>query len=467
MPDRNAFAPGIAQVQDPLAIPRGVTPTVPEPTKRKFNIGRILRGLGGALDATGQTNRLNMAFMAQEQELLREEERIRQQQDDDAYQGLIDLLKLDLPAEDKQRILDHARTLHPDRNLPEVAFKPETIDPTELTQERIEEINAAIDRDLIPQVTGADRAQFSAEQFVDPRERRKATRKFIAESRKTDKEGTSEFERLIKDLSPEDRGKAIAARLNKLTDIGGGESAFERQVDDLVAKGIITEIQGNELTLKRLSTQAAGKKSRISVTTDPETGQITFDFVEGGLDIPLTGGQIDAIKAERDFVQRGIDTVDQLLADPQTFGLVASIAGGLRTGAKVSEDLATVFPGAQKIVDLGVKGFKSIVRPEDVPKIGKLFNVKTLDSLSLFENSLGLILARARIPRNRVPVEVIKRSIKDVKLRGIRADVQSRNRLERIRKELTAHKESLDSRLGTPSGETNLILNFDSEGNLQ
>lgn len=139
MPDRNAFAPGqaTAPAQGPISAPSSVTP---EPKARKFNIGRILRGLGGALDATGQTNRLNFAFMQAEKEERREEEdrlieeqlreRERQnEQEDTTVKFLVDLVSMEgVPLEDRQNAAESLRLNH-NINVTAPTFEEDETEP--------------------------------------------------------------------------------------------------------------------------------------------------------------------------------------------------------------------------------------------------------------------------------------------------------------------------------------------------
>jgi hypothetical protein len=62
-------------------------------------------------------------------------------------------------------------------------------------------------------------------------------------------------------------------------------------------------------------------------------------------------------------------------------------------------------------------------------EITGLFDDPTLSSLDIIANSTGLILARLRTPAGRIPVELIKLSIKDVGLKGLRGSAVVQDRL--------------------------------------
>lgn len=87
-------------------------------------------------------------------------------------------------------------------------------------------------------------------------------------------------------------------------------------------------------------------------------------------------------------------------------------------------------------------------------QISELTSSSTLSVLSLIENSVGLILARLRTPQGRVPVDVIKRSIKDVKLTGLTGSQQVIDRLEFINNMLGGREQGLQKRFGLGGGKS-------------
>ena len=95
-----------------------------------------------------------------------------------------------------------------------------------------------------------------------------------------------------------------------------------------------------------------------------------------------------------------------------------------------------------------------VVDKKDQAEAEKLFNSKQLDQLSILENSIGLLLARSRVPDNRIPVSVIKKSIEDVDLTGLRSDEQVRNRLQNVLGQLRNNVADLDRRIGNTGAKT-------------
>ena len=78
----------------------------------------------------------------------------------------------------------------------------------------------------------------------------------------------------------------------------------------------------------------------------------------------------------------------------------------------------------------------------------EMFESPTLSVLGLIENSVGLILARLRTPEGRVPVDVIRRSIEDVKLTGLTSSEQVMNRLRFVQAHLERRTNAIKKRFG-------------------
>lgn len=298
------------------------------------------------------------------------------------------------------------------------------------------------------------RGGLSRDHFVDPRKQAEAIRGVMSEVRQG---GKTLEERLIMQLPESERPAATERLLNKK--LSGTESEFERTVESLVSRGVIDRSQGDNLILQRLSTQASGRNERIIF--DPSTN--TFS-IERGSSLganPITANKEDELRSQRDFVNRGVEMLEDTINDPQKLGAVASIASGVKTAAEVSGDLATTFPGAGFMVESAKNAVETIVDASDQGEARELFSDK-LDQLSLLENSIGLLLARTRSPDSRIPVDVIKRSIDDVKLRGLRSDSQVRNRLSEVLRQLKRAKTDLDARI-PGGGQT--VIRFDAQGN--
>lgn len=97
-------------------------------------------------------------------------------------------------------------------------------------------------------------------------------------------------------------------------------------------------------------------------------------------------------------------------------------------------------------------------------KCQTFFSSPTLSVLGLIENSVGLILARLRTPQGRVPVDVIKRSIKDVKLTGLTGTKQVVNRLEFVFNMLGKRESGLQQRFDLGGGEQSGEAVFELKG---
>ena len=302
---------------------------------------------------------------------------------------------------------------------------------------------------LVQGLPESAKAGLSSELYPDPMQRRDAINTALTEQRKG---GDSLEERLISKLPTEAQPKAMVALLNQK--LSGSETEFERTINRLVARGVMTESEADNIAVQRLTTMASGDQRRI--TFDTETGTLSIEEGVVG-ENAVTANKRDELLAQRDFIRGDISLLEETIANQQKLGAVASIAGALRTGAKVSEDLLTTFPGAGQIINTATSLISTIVSPEESESVKALFNSEQLDQLSLLENSIGLMLARTRSPDGRIPVDVIKRSIADVKLKGLRSDEQVRNRLASVLRQLKTSEESMSKR----AGEGGRVINFE------
>jgi len=139
------------------------------------------------------------------------------------------------------------------------------------------------------------------------------------------------------------------------------------------------------------------------------------------------------------------DLNSELAKDPKLVGTVGGLRAAGQTTIGVLKDL-----GADKIVEtaknIALESGLSIDDQEG------FFDNKTLSVLSLIENSLGMIFAKLQTPQGqRIPVEVIKRSISDVKLTGLRGAKQVQNRLDFIMKRLNQRESSIQKTFNLPS----------------
>ena len=172
--------------------------------------------------------------------------------------------------------------------------------------------------------------------------------------------------------------------------------------------------------------------------------------------VPKTAGQIAAEKesgrrqAKQHSLLGFIGDADTLISDilefsdpedpegdPTLLGLVGGLRGSGQTGLTILDDLGfghiaeaasdAAMSIAGQAQEEGDFGFDHVVDFFDDPE---------LSSLDIMANSIGLILARIQTPEGRVPVEVIRRSIDAVGLKGLRGSEQIRNRLKFVRDKL-------------------------------
>jgi len=156
------------------------------------------------------------------------------------------------------------------------------------------------------------------------------------------------------------------------------------------------------------------------------------------------------------FVNEAESVVDSFLkklsVDPKLGGLI----GGLRS---TGQNLIQIFNdfGAEELV----KSAKELAFSESNAPIDDVlgwFDDKTLSVLDIMTNSIGLILARIRTPTGRIPVDVIKRSIKDTNLTGFQGSKVVRNRLEFIKQLLGQRRENVKSRFKRTGGKVLPVL---------
>lgn len=141
------------------------------------------------------------------------------------------------------------------------------------------------------------------------------------------------------------------------------------------------------------------------------------------------------------FINEAEGTIDNLLAEIEQDPGVVGVRGSLRRTGKTALGILS---------DLGADDLFQTARDlaasaSDLPRdeFQTLFDSPTLSTLKLIENSVGLILARMRTPTGRIPVDVIRRSIDDVKLSGLQSSQQVKDRLEFIKTILEGRRQSI------------------------
>ena len=136
------------------------------------------------------------------------------------------------------------------------------------------------------------------------------------------------------------------------------------------------------------------------------------------------------------------DLLDEIETDPGIVGIRGSLRATGQTAISVLGDLgfdALADTARELAFDNTELGLNSIT---------DMFESPTLSALDIMENSIGLILARLRTPQGRIPVDVIKRSIDDVQLKGLKGSVQIQNRLNFVLDQLNRRSKAIRGRSG-------------------
>ncbi len=143
-------------------------------------------------------------------------------------------------------------------------------------------------------------------------------------------------------------------------------------------------------------------------------------------------------------------------SDPSLVGPVGGMRSAGQTMLGVTEDL-TAIVSPQFANNLKAFTDEALSRgvASDMPteERQRLFTDPRLSRRELFENRLGLALARMQYGEGRIPVEVIRRSIKDAKMTGLTSSRQVLSRIKDIRGRVSSNIEQLNWRLqGGSSG---------------
>ena len=139
------------------------------------------------------------------------------------------------------------------------------------------------------------------------------------------------------------------------------------------------------------------------------------------------------------------DLLDEVKLDPTLVGVGGSLRSTGQAAAGILGDL-----GMNALVD-SAKDIAFEGTDISLEEANGLFDDPTLSVLHVLENSIGLILARLRAPDGRIPVDVIKRSIDDVKLTGLKSSEQVQNRLNFVLGQLNRRASALERRFKLPS----------------
>jgi len=153
-----------------------------------------------------------------------------------------------------------------------------------------------------------------------------------------------------------------------------------------------------------------------------------------------------------------VDLLEEIETDPTIVGIGGSLRATGQTGLGVLSDL-----GGSKLAD-SARSIAFDNTDLGLDDVAKLFDSPTLSVLSIMENSIGLILARLRTPSGRIPVDVIKRSIDDVSLTGLKGSKQVQNRLNFVLQQLRRRSGAIEKRFDLPEKTQIGIPRFKVEG---
>ncbi len=158
------------------------------------------------------------------------------------------------------------------------------------------------------------------------------------------------------------------------------------------------------------------------------------------------------------FIAEASEPIIELLDEIENnkaFLPLVGVGGSLRSTGQITKGILTDL-GADKILEsareLAFSGSDLSLDEQE-----GMFDDPTLSGLSILENSIGLTLARLRTPSGRIPVDVIKRSIADVKLTGLTSEERVVNRLKLILTIIDRRKKSLQKRFGLGEEEESTL----------
>ena len=157
------------------------------------------------------------------------------------------------------------------------------------------------------------------------------------------------------------------------------------------------------------------------------------------------------------FIDEALVMIDGLMAeassDPGILGIRGSLRATGRTATQVISDL-----GFNALIDKA-REIAASQTDATLDQVNGWFASPTLSALRLIENSVGLILARVRVPDGRLPVDIIQKSIDDVKLGGLEGSQQVLDRLTLIRRVLVGREQGIRQRFGIEAREPVYRLN--------
>jgi len=170
---------------------------------------------------------------------------------------------------------------------------------------------------------------------------------------------------------------------------------------------------------------------------------------------------------QRDFLNTTLKGLNNLIdagtKDKTILGALGSVRATLQSTAGIATDIGKFI--GQETVDKVVGAAREIVDTgqTELTEADEFLNNPNVSNLRLFEESLGIALARLSHDEGRVPVDTIRRSIKNVQLTGLKSSQDVLNRLKQVKKQLEARLKDTNSRLGASKDKR---IRFDSSGNM-
>jgi len=169
-------------------------------------------------------------------------------------------------------------------------------------------------------------------------------------------------------------------------------------------------------------------------------------------DFKGTKAQVGKDIRQLDFIDRTISQIDTIVTEVEKNPTLVGVPGAIRRAGQTLtggiSDISSLITDEQ-VNEASTIG-RSLLDETELTEDEKnsFFNDPTISKLRLFENNVGLALARTRHPEGRVPVDIIKRSIGDAKLTGFTSSRDVINRLKEIQSEMHKVRAGLSTRTG-------------------
>lgn len=155
-----------------------------------------------------------------------------------------------------------------------------------------------------------------------------------------------------------------------------------------------------------------------------------------------------ASEEQLSFIGDAKTVISDLMFEIQKDPGIVGVKGSLRATGKTAVGILTDL-GLNSLVERA-RDLAATQTDASVNDVKGWFDSPTLSVLGLIENSVGLMLARLRQPDGRVSVDVIKRSIEDMKLSGLTSSQNVVDRLTFIQKLLDSREKSTRKQSGLP-----------------